>query len=99
MATVWRWPPDRLATGMRTEGILALSWRSSRQDSCSIVDLVERAAAVELAAEEQVGDDVEVVAQREVLEHGRDAEPLGLGRAGDAGPALPSNVIVPSSGV
>ena len=27
-----------------------------------------------LAAEEQVGDDVEVVAQREVLVHGRDAE-------------------------
>ncbi len=37
MATVWRWPPDRLATGMRTLGILALSSRSSRQDSFSIV--------------------------------------------------------------
>ena len=36
IATVCRWPPDRLATGMRTEGILADSWRSSFQDWRSI---------------------------------------------------------------
>ena len=45
MATVWRWPPESAATGMRTEGILAESWRSSRHDSFSIVDLVERSRA------------------------------------------------------
>ena len=45
--------------------------------------LVEGARVVELAAEEEVGDDVEVVAERQVLEDGRDAEVLGLGRAVD----------------
>ena len=37
------------------------------------------AAEVPLLAQEQVGDHVEVVAQRQVLEHGGDAEGLGLG--------------------
>ena len=51
----------------------------------------------QLAAEEEVADDVEVVAEREVLEDRRDAEVLGLGGAATL-TGLPSNVIVPSSG-
>ena len=44
-------------------------------------------------------DDVEVVAQREVLEHGRDAELAGPRRGSRPGPRSPSNSMVPSSGV
>ena len=54
-----------------------------------------RPAVPELPAEEQVADDVEVVAQREVLEHGGDAEVLGLGGARDADrPAVEGDVPV-----
>ena len=52
----------------------------------------------ELAAEEEVGDDVEVVAEGEVLEHGGDAEGLGRGGVRD-GDLSPSKVMVPPSGV
>ncbi len=55
-------------------------------------DLVQGAAAAQLAAEEEVGDDVEVVAEREVLVDGRDAEGLGvLGAADPDRAALPGD--------
>ena len=36
IATVCRWPPERDATAMRTDGILAESWRSSSHERLSI---------------------------------------------------------------
>ena len=50
----------------------------------------------QLPAEEEVADDVEVVAQREVLVDGRDAEVLGVLRAVDL-TGLPSHSMTPSS--
>ena len=51
------------------------------------LDLVEDGAAAVLLPEEQVGDDVEVVAQGEVLEDRGDAQSLGLGTARRSRPA------------
>jgi hypothetical protein len=67
---------------MRTEGILADRVRSRPPRLGLHRDLVDQAALGVLLAEEQVGDDVEVVAERQVLEHGRDPERLGGGRSG-----------------
>ena len=83
MATVWRWPPESDAMVMRTDGILADSCRSSSQERFSISTSSERASGRVLLAEVEVGDDVEVVAEGEVLEDRRDAEVLGLLRAVD----------------
>ena len=66
---------------MRTEGILAESWRSRFQTALLHLDLVEGEVA-DLPAEEEVGDDVEVVAQGEILEDGGDAEGPGCRRRG-----------------
>src|SRR5690606_5364341 len=56
------------------------------------LDLVQRAQAGLLHAEEEVADDVEVVAEGEVLVDGGDAEALRVGRAGDGDlPALPAD--------
>ena len=44
IATVWRWPPDSDAIGIRTDGIFAESCRSSSQARTSIADLVELGA-------------------------------------------------------
>ena len=68
---------------MRTEGILAERVRSSRHASFSIVTSSMNGPRPLLLAEEEVGHDVEVVAQGEVLEDGGDAERLGLGRTAD----------------
>ena len=76
IATVCRWPPERLATCVRTE----LSVRTESPASVSRGPrlhgrLVEHARRLlQLAAEEHVVDDVEVVAQREVLVDDLDAE-------------------------
>ena len=83
MATVWRWPPESDAIGIRTLGILAERVRSSRQASFSMWTSLMNGPAALLLAEEEVGHHVEVVAQGEVLEDGGDAEVLGLGRATD----------------
>ena len=87
MATVWRWPPESEAIGIRTEGILADRVRSSRHASFSMSTSSMNRSERLLLSEEQVGDDVEVVAQREVLEHRGDAEGLGLGRAAARSPS------------
>ena len=52
--------------------------RGSRAARCSIVISSRTPRSVQLAAEEQVLDDVEVVAQREVLVDDLDAERVGL---------------------
>ena len=80
IATVWRWPPDSEATGSRTLGMRAESSLSSVQARTSIATSSSR-KRVELTAEEDVGDDVEVLAEREILEDRRDAEPQGVDRA------------------
>ena len=75
MATAWRWPPESEATGWRIE-------RTDVTDRLASVSragqlhglLVEQDVAGALAAQEQVLDDVEVVAQGQVLVHGLDAE-------------------------
>ena len=76
MATVWRWPPDRLDTRL-PHGVDG-AHRQRRQGLAGHGlhrGLVEHAPALELlAAEEHVLDDVEVVAQREVLVDDLDAE-------------------------
>src|SRR5262245_20634829 len=56
------------------------------------LDLVEKATNGFLASQEQVTDDIEVVAQGEVLIDGRDAELLRIEWAIDAdGPAFPED--------
>ncbi len=95
MATVWRWPPERDAIGIRTLGIFAERVRSSRHASFSMVTSSMNGSEDLLLAEEEVGHDVEVVAQGEVLEDGGDAEGLGLGRAaGPDGLAVEGDVAV-----
>ena len=73
MATVWRWPPESEAIGSRTEGMRAASSFSSVQARTSIATS-SRLPGRELVAEEEVGDDVEVLAQREILEDRGDAQ-------------------------
>ena len=84
MATVCRWPPERLATCWRTDFTVRTDRPASvSAASCSIVGLVEDEAALALPAEEHVLDDVEVVAEREVLVDDLDAEGGGVARAVD----------------
>ena len=84
IATVWRWPPDRLETiwralvTVRTESD-ARVLRAERLHA----RLVERLNRWLLAAEEHVLDDVQVVAEREVLVDDLDAERRGVLRARD----------------
>ena len=90
MATVWRWPPDRLATRCRTDFTVRTD-RDCRVSSAELLHaaLVEHDAAAALPAEEHVLDDVEVVAQREVLVDDLDAERAGVaGRVDGDGLAL-----------
>ena len=84
MATVWRWPPERLATFWRT----LVTVRTCSVSSVSAgedlhLHLVQAELVGALAAEEHVLDDVEVVAQREVLVHDLDAEGGGVARPVD----------------
>jgi hypothetical protein len=83
IATAWRWPPESARTG----------W-SRRRISMSSVSMVRSAAAriaarsmrgrkpsqraARLAAEEDVGADVEIVGQRQVLVDRLDAAVAGL---------------------
>ena len=97
-ATDWRWPPDSEATGWRIERTVVTESSSSvsaRRDLHR--GLVEHPVAQRLVAQEHVLDDVEVVAQRQVLVDRRDAERLGV-----PGPVqvdrLPSQRISPPSG-
>ena len=67
---------------MRTVGSRAESWRSNAQRLRLHRHVVE-AQWTNLLAEEQVLDDVEVLAEGEVLEHGGDAQVVGGCRTGD----------------
>ena len=88
IATVCRWPPDRLATGIRTRRDLGGQLAEQLPGRPLHLDLVEHPAPAQLPAEVQVRDHVEVVAQGQVLEDGGDAELLRLGRTAD--PHLPA---------
>jgi len=67
MATVCRWPPGQ-GRDRRTH-VEAADGQGTQQLAGAAFHLhvVEDAGAVDLTAEEEVGDDVEVAAQREVL--------------------------------
>ena len=87
-ATCWRWPPERVPTSLRRLGIVTARLESSSPVWCSIRassswrETVPETGRDLLAAEEEVGDDVEVVAEGEVLVDGRDPQRgrvLGLG--------------------
>ena len=79
IATVCRCPPESDAIGSRTEGIRAASSLSRVQARTSICDLVQPVGR-HLVAEEQVGDDVEIFAEREILEDRGDAHVERRGR-------------------
>ena len=75
MYTVWRWPPERLATFWRTLVTVRTCNVSSVFASEDLhTDVVQAEAIRPLEPEEHVLDDVEVVAQREVLVHDLDLE-------------------------
>ena len=90
-ATDWRWPPESVATGCRIERIVVTRERLQRLGRAllhhRLLEPLER--VVRLAAEEHVLDDVEVVAEREILVDDLDPEPGGVLRAGDVRPAGP----------
>ena len=88
MATAWRWPPEKAATGASRR----MTWKSS----CAIVSLrrLRHRLAVDdrqeaeqllhrLAAEEDVGADRQIVGQRQVLVDRLDAVVAGLLRRGE----------------
>ena len=81
IATVCRWPPERLATRWRTDFTVRTDSDFERLLGRLLhAALVEHDAAAPLTAEEHVLDDVEVVAQREVLVDDLDAERAGVAR-------------------
>ena len=84
-ATDWRWPPESVATGWRTERIVVTESDCERLGRPllhrRLVEPEER--VVLLAAEEHVLDDVEVVAEREILVDDLDPEPGRVLRAVD----------------
>ena len=90
IATVCRWPPEREATGTRTLGD-ADGQGVAAARGCGAPSPPRRGRRpADLPAEEEVADDIEVVAQREVLVDGRDAQVLGVVGARDLdGAALP----------
>ena len=81
----------------RTLGMRAESSLQQRPGPDLHRHLVEPQRA-QLAAEEDVGDDVEVLAEREVLEHRRDAECDGAAPGRAIVTSLPPKVIVPALG-
>ena len=75
-ATDCRWPPESVATGCRIDEIVVTaSDFSVSAVFCSIAGSFEDLRPVELAAEIHVLDDVEVVAEREILVDDLDPEP------------------------
>ena len=85
IATDWRWPPDRLATCCRIERIVvtdeALQHVRGARLHHRLLEPEEEVA--HLAAEVHVLDDVEVVAEGEILVHDLDPELCRVLRAGD----------------
>ena len=89
-ATDCRWPPERVATGWRIDPIVV----TASDFSVSAVlllhrGLVEDLPAVGLAAEVHVLDDVEVVAEGEILVDDLDPEPAQRPSARGCGPLRP----------
>ena len=81
MATVWRWPPERLATSWRTEETVRTERPAQRLAGLALhLAVGEDAEPADLASQEHVLGDVEVVGQREVLVDELDAEPGGDAR-------------------
>ena len=97
MATVWRCPPESEATTSRTLGMRAASSLQQRPGAHLHRHLVELPGA-HLLAEEDVGDDVEVLAERQVLEDGGDAEVERVARARAMTTGRPSKRMVPELG-
>ena len=81
IATVWRWPPDSEAIGLAHARDAGREFVQQRPGADLHRHLVEL-PGLQLLAEEEVGDDVEVLAEREILEDGGDAERERVGRAG-----------------
>ena len=73
IATVWRWPPESEATGVAHARDARRELVQQGPGPHLHRHLVE-AQRRELAPEEDVGDDVEVLAEREILEHRGDAQ-------------------------
>ena len=75
-ATDWRWPPESVATGCRIE-LIVVTASDLSVSACAAPSSPRSGAGagVRLAAEVHVLDDVEVVAQREVLVDDLDPEP------------------------
>ena len=77
IAMAWRWPPESRSTSVRTLRIVVTPSESEQLGRLllhgSFVEDVP-VAVRGLLAEEEVGDDVEVLAKREVLVDGRDPE-------------------------
>ena len=74
IATAWRCPAESSDSGVRTDGIRSVRSRRIPRATCSMRPSSRSAPSVQLAAEEDVRRHVEVGAQREVLEDGRDAQ-------------------------
>ena len=86
MATIWRCPPESEATassrwGSAPRGADQLARVLLHLDVVDRPEPPQRPRVVLLVAEEQVGGDVEVVGEREVLVDGRDPEVGGVLRA------------------
>ena len=97
-ATDWRWPPESVATGWRIERIVVTREARERLRRLRLHRRLAqpRRRVVRLAAEVHVLDDVEVVAEREILVDDLDPE-----RAASFGPWIvtgwPSKTISPPS--
>ena len=94
MATDCRCPPDSDATSWRTDRTVVTASPLNVSASCLLhLLLVEAEVPQGLASEEHVLDDVEVVAEREVLVHGLDPERGRVARRADVdGLALPEDL-------
>ena len=83
-ATDWRWPPESVATGCRIDEIVVTASALQRRGGvCSIAASLRIWNRCDLAAEVHVLDDVEVVAEREILVDDLDPEAGRVLRAVD----------------
>ena len=93
-ATDWRWPPESEPTSWRTDWTVVTERSASVFLAVSSIRrLVEQAVGEHLVTEEHVLDDVQVVAQGEILVHGGDPERVGVPRGPDVHrPSLPDDL-------
>ena len=97
IATAWRWPPDRLATRFDSDGSRSFMRPSVAARRLHRLLVHEAEPAGDLASEEEIGDGVEVLREREVLIDRLDAERLGVARRADRRPARRRIRISPQS--